>query len=196
MPQDEDFKLPKQNTLAKRLDKNKLDKAIDAESMENVNDLLENAVNIADLTKSQRRVLKEEIHDFMTESSRSVVAIAEKLEIHPETVYTAHRAPVYRQLFTQLTDQIFMDMAHIGYSGIIKGARDGKVSASKLILEVTGKYTPKHQTENVNVNVNVGSDNMTPIAAIERFLTLLGARGWSIEQLTEIWNNLKQSQAF
>jgi len=189
MPQDEDFKLPKQNTLAKRLDKNKLDKAA-------ADDIIESHTKLIDLPKNQILILHEEIYDFMSESSRTIAQIAKKLKIHVQTVYYAHRSRAYKACKQSILHELFMQDSQVFYTALVKAAKNEKIGAIRLGLEVQGIYTPKHQTENVNVNVNVGSDNMTPIAAIERFLTMLGARGWSIEQLTEIWNNLKQSQAF
>ena len=174
-----------------------LKKAIDDDNICRSTDIVENCIDISQLTKSHKMIIREEIHDFVSESSRTVPDIANKLGIHVNTVYAAHRDERYRRAFTLACDRLFQDMAHIGYSSIVKSARDGKVSAAKLILEITGKHVDKIQTANVNVNVDITPEvGMNPRVAVEQFLTMLGTRGWSIEEINQIWASLKESQAF
>ena len=181
--------MPKDESLAVKLDKADLDTAAS-------DDIVESDIEYHTLTKVERLILSAEVKDFMSESSRTVEAISKEIGVSMSSIFRAHKNQRYTSVFDRVTDRIFQTMAHVGYSGLLKAARDGKVSASKLILEVTNKYTPKVQTESVNVNVNIGDDRMTPDAAIERFLVLLGTRGWSLEMIAEVWHRLKASQAF
>ena len=91
----------------------------------------------------------------------------------------------------------FQSQAGSVYQAVLDTARQGKVGAQKLALEVMGKHVTRIESKNVNVNADmVSGSDLNLDKAIDKFLIMIGNRGWSLEMIADRWRVLKQTQAF
>jgi len=169
------------------------------EAIENADyDVIEKHITIAQLPKGLEYVLRVEMEDFMSESPRATAEeTAERAGVHAQTVFRAHRDARYIAVKDRIQDIYFQGKADRFYAATLKAADAGKVGAIKLGLEMTGKHVDRSESKSVNISADVGIDGAFNLdAAIDRFLIMVGNRGWSLEMLADRWRQLKTEQAF
>lgn len=162
-----------------------------------VEDYLQRTADIAGLTHKRKAYLKAIVDDYMLESPRSDVDICESIGISRDTALTCRQDPRFNAVLSQVLYACTKGKFDVILSSLFKAARQGKVSAAKLLMEYIGEYTFKMQTLNLHVNRGIMDTNPMDIdAAAEKFLTMLGGRGWSLEMVVDLWHKLKSEQAF
>lgn len=173
--------------------------ATEREHNEQAMDIVENCVNVCNLPKSMILVLREEVNDFMSESQRNALEIAESCDIHVNSVFNAHKDKRYIAVKNQIIRSLFQGKADVFFSGLITAAKQGKVSAIKLGLEVQGYHIDKVQTHNVNVNTDImglAGATLDIDEGLRRFLILYASKGYTLQRIIDTWNELKATQAF
>lgn len=160
-------------------------------------DLVEKSISLANMPKALEYVLRVEIDDFVSESPRVTAAeIAERAGVNISSVFRAHRDARYIAAKDRIQDIYFQGKADRFYSALLKSADSGKVGAIKLGLEITGKHVTRIESKNINVSATMDTGPLDLDAAIDRFLVMIGNRGWSLEMLADRWRILKSTQAF
>ena len=161
-------------------------------------DIVEKSISLSNLPKALEYVLRAEIDDFVSESPRATAAdIAERAGVHINSVFRAHKDVRYLQAKDRIQDIYFQGKADIFYSALVDSARSGKVGAIKLGLEITGKHVTRIESRNVNISAGMDTDGTLDLdKAIDRFIVMIGNRGWSLEMLADRWRVLKSTQAF
>ena len=161
-------------------------------------DVIEKNISMAQLPKGLEYVLRVEMEDFVSESPRATAEeVAERAGVHSQTVFRAHRDARFIAVKDRIQDIYFQGKADRFYAATLKAADAGKVGAIKLGLEMTGKHVDRRESKNVNIRADMttsGEFNLDN--AIDKFLIMIGNRGWSLEMIAEKWRNLKSSQAF
>lgn len=162
-----------------------------------IEDYLEKSADIAALTHKQKAYLRAIIDDYLSESPRSDGAICDEIGIHRDSALKYRKNPRFNAVLSQVLYACTKGKFDVILSSLFTAARQGKVSAAKLLMEYIGEYTFKMQTLNLNVNRDILSTQTLDIdAATEKYLTMLGTRGWSLEMIADMWHKLKSEQAF
>jgi hypothetical protein len=139
------------------------------------------------------------VSDHVSDSPRTGSVIADDLGIHENTVYKYRRNPLFNRLHAQILREIFQGNLDRVYKGMMIGVDKGNTGMVKLALEHSGEYVQQFRNVNVNLNRNVSALDTQPLdidTAAERFLSMLGTRGWSLEMVVDLWHRLKREQAF
>lgn len=165
---------------------------------DNTFDFAEKYIAMAGLPRIRSAILRTEMLDYMSESpSMSAQQIADHVGCSVESVYVAHRDVRYKVAKSHIQDMWFQGMAGNVYKAVLDTAMAGKVGAQKLALEVMGKHVTRVETRNVNLNADILSDQTVDMdSAVDRFLIMLGTKGWSLDMLADKWRTLKNQQAF
>jgi hypothetical protein len=171
-----------------------IQQAIDESSF----DYVDKYIALSQLPKMKAAILREEMSDYVSESPpRSAQQIADSIGCAVRTVYQAHNDARFLAAKDKIQDMWFQSMAGEVYKAVLDTAKGGKVGAQKLALEVMGKHVTRIESKNVNVNADITSGGVNSIDdSVDRFLTMLGNRGWSLEMIADRWRILKSQQAF
>ncbi len=171
-----------------------IEEAIESEAF----DVIEKNISMASLPKGLEYVLRVEMEDFVSESPRATAEdIAERAGVHSQTVFRAHRDARFIAVKDRIQDIYFQGKAERFYSALLKSADSGKVGAIKLGLEITGKHVTRIESRNVNINTDMSTDGTFNLDnAVDKFLVMLGNKGWSLEMIADKWRLLKSKQAF
>lgn len=171
-----------------------IEQAID----DNAYDFTEKYIAMAGLPRIRSAILRTEMLNYMSESPcMTAQQIADQVDCSVESVYKAHRDVRYKAAKSHIQDMWFQGMAGNVYKAVLDTAMAGKVGAQKLALEVMGKHVTRVETRNINTNVDIMGDQTFDLdAAIDKFIIMVGNRGWSLEMLADRWRILKSSQAF
>lgn len=160
-------------------------------------DYVEKYVSLSGLPKVKAAILQAEMADYVSESPHGTAAkIAERVGCHVNTVFQAHKDARYLAAKDKIQDMWFQSQAGSVYQAVLETARAGKVGAQKLALEVMGKHVTRIESKNINVSATMDTGPLDLDAAIDRFLVMIGNRGWSLEMLADRWRILKSTQAF
>jgi hypothetical protein len=161
-------------------------------------DYVEKYISLSALPKIKAAILREEMKDYVSESPcRTATQIAEDIGCHINTVFQAHKDARFLAAKDKIQDMWFQSMAGEVYKAVLDTAKGGKVGAQKLALEVMGKHVTRIESKNVNVTADITSVGVNSIDdSVDRFLTMLGNRGWSLEMIADRWRILKSQQAF
>lgn len=161
-------------------------------------DYVEKYVSMSGLPKLKAAILQAEMMQYTSESPPLTAAqIAAKCDCHVNTVFQAHKDARYLAAKDKIQDMWFQSQAGSVYTAVLKTARDGKVGAQKLALEVMGKHVTRIESKNVNISADMSVDGALNLNdAIDRFIIMIGNRGWSLEMLADRWRELKSTQAF
>ena len=173
--------------------------AVDQEYDDKAYDLLESAIDSAILPPGLICVLREEVNDFMSESSRTCEEKAAAAGVHIATVFRARADKRYIALYNSIIRGLFQGKADVFFSGLIEAAKQGKVSAIKLGLEVQGYHIDKVQTHNVNVNTDImglAGSTLDIDEGLRRLLILYASKGYTLQRIIDTWQELKATQAF
>ena len=174
------------------------DEGID-QAIEDVSyDIVEKSIAMSGLPKALEYVLRVEMEDFMSESPRvTAEEIADRAGVNISSVFRAHKDARYIAVKDKIQDIYFQGKADRFYHALLRAADANKVGAIRLGLEVTGKHVNRVETRNINVNADILSDQAVDIdSAVDRFLIMLGTKGWSLEMIADKWRSLKSQQAF
>lgn len=161
--------------------------------------VLTNYTQFGKLTNIQRTLLMAMVTDILSEKQRSYVQLAKDLGINRHTIYNSLANPSFNGALGLLMVAIARGESHVYMNLMRKKALEGDYRATKFMLEYGGTYTKKLEQRNVNVHVDglMSSGNVTTLDdAVRQFLISLGNKGWSIERLVGIWDELKAQQAF
>lgn len=163
-------------------------------------DFVEYYASVSNLTGTEFAVLKTELDALFSESPRHLTLdqVSEIIGCNRQTVHRIHHKPAYIACKDKLFDIHVRDQAGRFWADLAKESSKGKVSATKIGLQMTGKHADLIQTKNVNVNTSVPAigESLSLDKAIDRFIIMLGERGYSIEDIDARWVQLKASQAF
>jgi len=172
--------------------------SIDQAILDNQYDYAEKYISLSGLPRVKADILRVEMQQYMSESpSMSAKQIAKSLDCSVESIYKAHKDARYIAAKDKILDIWFAGQAGSVYKAVISTAIDGKVGAQRLYLESVGKTSKRIETHNVNLNADILSDQTTDLdGAIDRFLIMIGSRGWSLDMLADKWRQLKNQQAF
>ena len=161
-------------------------------------DYIDKFISLAGMSRLMESILRVEMLAYTSESPLPTgQQIADKCDCSREWVYKCQNDARYMAAKDKIQDMWFQGQAGSVYQAVLQTARDGKVGAQKLALEVMGKHVTRIESKNVNVNadmVSVGDLNLDK--AIDKFLIMIGNRGWSLEMIADRWRILKQTQAF
>lgn len=152
--------------------------------------------HIAGLSTPQLLVMQELAIDLISESPRTNCQLAEHLGMHRNTIGKYRTDTRFNRVLSEMVFAVTKGKLDVIMADLMKAAHQGKVAAIKLLLEYVGEYTQKIATLNMHVQAgNIDSD-MDLDSAVDKFLIMLGSRGWNIQQLTARWVSLKGRQAF
>lgn len=173
---------------------------VNKESMDNSAmdfNVVDKCIRLADLPKSMEYILREEISDFCRESPRRTNReIAAAAGVHENSVYNAHNDIRFIRARDKLQDIYFRTKTGRFYQALLDAADNGKIGAIKLGLEIAGKHINKTEVTTHKVNDTNDLQGINMDQAVEKFLIMLGSRGWSLNMIAEVWNRLKNQQAF
>lgn len=158
---------------------------------------VETYARIAGLNEIAISILIALVEDHVSDSPRTYGQIADHLGIHENTVLKYRRNALFNRLHRDILREIFHGNLDKVYRGMMIGVDKGQSGMVKLAMEMQGEHTPTMQSLNVNVNRTISDDKPLDIMeTTERYLTMLGAKGWSLDMIAEVWNRLKSEQAF
>jgi len=155
-------------------------------------------ISLSGLSKTAADVLAMEMNAFTSESPHLTgQEIADHVGCSREWVYRVQKDSRYLAAKDKIQDVWFRSQAGSVYAAVLTTAREGKVGAQKLALEVMGKHVTRVESRNVNISADMTTDGALDLDnAIDKFLVMIGNRGWSLEMLADRWRDLKSSQAF
>jgi len=161
-------------------------------------DYIEKHISLSGMPKKMGDILRAEMMAYVSESPYPTAAkIAETCECSVIWVYQCHTDVRYIAAKDKIQDMWFQSKAGSVYAAVLDTARAGKVGAQKLALEVMGKHVTRIESKHVNISADMRSDGTLDLdKAIDRFIVMLGNRGWSLEMLADRWRELKGQQAF
>ena len=161
-------------------------------------DYTEKYITISGLPRVKADILRAEMTQYMSESpSMSAQQIADHLDCSVESVYQAHKDVRFIKAKDQILTMWYQNQQDKVYKAVIQTAIDGKVGAQRLYLESTNRTSKRIETRNMNLNADImGDQGLDLDSAIDKFLIMIGNRGWSIEMVADRWRSLKNSQAF
>jgi len=160
---------------------------------------IETYAKVAGLSGIAISILIALVHDSTSDSPRTMREIADDLGIHEQTIYKNKRNPLFNRLHATILREVFQGNLDRVYRGMMVGVDKGNTGMVKLALEHSGEYVQEFRNVNVNLNRNVSALDTQPLDiddATDRYLTMLGTRGWSLEMIAERWHKLKSEQAF
>jgi hypothetical protein len=170
-----------------------VEQAIDQENY----DFIEKYISVSSLPRLQADILRTEMLAYVSETpSMSAKEIAEVVGCSVPLVYKAHNDARFIAAKDKIQDMWFQSMAGDVYKAVLDTAKAGKVGAQKLALEVMGKHVTRIESKNVNVNADIMGISGDTTDMVDKFLTMLGNRGWSLDMIADRWRLLKASQAF
>jgi len=159
---------------------------------------IEKFISLSGLSGTMSDILRTEMIAYTSESPHPTgQEIADKVGCSVVWVYKCRQDARYLAAKDKIQDMWFKSQAGSVYQAVLETARDGKVGAQKLALEVMGKHVTRIESKNVNISgdmISVGDLNLDK--AIDKFLIMIGNRGWSLEMIADRWRILKQTQAF
>ncbi len=165
--------------------------------VENDFDDIKKYCEVAGLPPMGISILIAMVQDDVSESPRSGYELADDLGVHFNTIYKYRRNSLFNRLHAEILREIFHGNLDKVYAGMMIGVKKGQSGMVKLAMEMQGEHTPTMQSLNVNVNRTISDDKPLDIVeTTERYLTMLGAKGWSLDMITEVWERLKKQQAF
>jgi len=161
-------------------------------------DYVEKYISLAGMSRVMGDILREEMLAYTSESPHPTgQQIADKVGCSVVWVYRCQKDARYLSAKDKIQDMWFRSQAGSVYKAVLQTAQGGKVGAQKLALEVMGKHVTRVESRNVNINTDMTTDGALGLDnAIDKFLVMIGNRGWSLEMLADRWRDLKASQAF
>ncbi len=158
---------------------------------------METYCRVAGLNEIGICIMRALVEDQMLDSPRTGSQLADDLGFHENTIYKYRRNSLFNHLYAGILREIFHGNLDRVYRGMMKGVDKGQSGMIKLAMEMQGEHTPTMQSLNVNVNRTISDDKpLDIIETTERYLTMLGAKGWSLDMIAEVWERLKKQQAF
>lgn len=159
---------------------------------------VEKIITLSGLTKTSADILTMEMNAFTSESPHPTgKEIAAHVGCSREWVYRVQKDGRYIAAKDKIQDIWFRSQAGSVYQAVLETAREGKVGAQRLALDVMGKHVTRVETKNVNISADMTADSALDLdAAIDKFIIMIGNRGWSLEMLADRWRSLKGTQAF
>lgn len=147
--------------------------------------------DLAQLTQTQKAVLKAIVEDFLSGSKQTDEAISQSLCVDRTTIYRCRQHPVFTRVLAAMCKDIVRSRTNKTLNNIEKAAeKDWR--ASKFLLELTGEYVQTSRTQNLNVNVNTQPNS--PAQYFVMLVQQLKATGYTldraIEELTAAWNEI------
>jgi len=161
-------------------------------------DYVEKFISLAGMSRLMQAILRAEMRAYVSDSPLPTgQQIAIQCDCTREWVYKVQSDVRYMTAKDKIQDMWFQGQAGSVYQAVLETARQGKVGAQKLALEVMGKHVTRIESKNVNINSDIGSTpDLNLDKAIDKFLIMIGNRGWSLEMIADRWRILKQTQAF
>ena len=161
-------------------------------------DYVEKYIGLARMSRIMSDILREEMLAYTSESPHPTgQQIADKVGCSLVWVYRCQKDARYLAAKDKIQDIWFRSQAGSVYAAVLETARAGKVGAQKLALEVMGKHVTRIESKSVHIDASMAETGTLDLdAAIDRFLIMVGNRGWSLEMLAERWRELKNTQAF
>jgi len=169
----------------------------DFDSEDEMEAYLEKFVHYSRLNKRHRMLIKAYAEDLAAGKPRSDAQIAEELGIGLKTIRTYKTDPDFAQACGFIMANITASNTPQIISKIHEIGNEGSWNALKFLLELSGVYTQKLQTQNVNVNVNQTRPSTKSFdEALDELLIALGAAGWSAAMIVERYNTLRAQGAW
>ena len=136
--------------------------------------------------------------DLVSDSPRSDAQIAKDLGIQPHTVGRYRNDPQWSMALGTLVVGIARGRSDLYLQWTEKSAKEGKVSAQKLLWEISGIYIQRKKSMNMNIDMTLDTGNVpkTYTDAVDDFLIALGEAGWNAQQIVERFNALRASGAW
>ena len=145
---------------------------------------------MASLTPQQQTILVACAQNVFSEITLTDTEIATKCSVDRKTVYRARQNSTWGTALTLLirsvvkgsTDKIVQRIAN---------ASEKDWRAAKFLLEYTGEYVQRSQSENINVNVSTGGRVQSIQAATEELVKAMIDSGYSLDQFTQLYHRIK-----
>ncbi len=153
----------------------------------------QNFATFSQLTQTQIAVIIEMSKNVVSDQRLTDEQLASKLNISRQTVYLCRQ----NQHFCQALAVIIRETVKGNTDRIVSNIVDASKKdwrAGKFLMEYTGQYTQRLQTQNLNVSVSLDSE--LPGDAVDTLIVRLGALGISLDRITERYIELKNQGAF
>ena len=95
--------------------------------------------------------------------------IAKQIGISHNSVYKWYRNKNFIKWLNTFLDQILENSLADIYQAAKSKAKKGDFNYSRLVLEMSGKYTPRSESKNVNINKNDGLEALSEEDLIKTF---------------------------
>lgn len=155
---------------------------------------------ITKLTAIQKSFLMAIIHDSIAEKPRTLKEIAKELGCTQRNLVYIQANPGFNTALGLMMVGITRGRTHVYVEQMHKLALKGQYQAIKFMLEYGGTYVKKAEVVSKNLNMMVQQDiESTPESfndAVDKFLTRMGARGWTAERIVQRFNQLAQTGAW
>ena len=96
-------------------------------------------------------------------------AIAKEIGISVQSIYKWYRNPGFIKWLNTFLDQITENNLSNIFKAANRKANKGDFNFSRLVLEMSGKYTPRSESKNVNINKNDGLEALSEEDLIKGF---------------------------
>lgn len=149
------------------------------------NDDLANLIDFAYLNANQRIVLRVMIESMTTDLTHTDAEIAEKAQVHVNTVRYCRNNAHFLACLSQYTRNITKSKVNLYIQALEKSALKGSVRAADLLIRYTGDFIPTSRNENLNANISNRQPNMNLSEAVSEFVAQLADKGMSLERIHE-----------
>ena len=95
--------------------------------------------------------------------------IAKTIGISIQAVYKWYRNPVFVDWLNSFRERIINSSLADIYKTSSRKSKAGDYNFSRLMLEMSGDYTPRSESKNLNINKNDGLEKMTEEELVEDF---------------------------
>jgi hypothetical protein len=162
-------------------------------------EIITNLQSFAYLTQKQKIVLNVMIEGMTTDLVQTDRGIAEKAQVHPDTVRQCRHNVHFLSCLSQATQQLTKSEVPLFVQKLKEIAlKKGSVKAIDLLLRYTGDFVPKSQLETKSQSINANI-NFNTADGISEFVTILCSQGWNIDrihaEIDEAYQRLKEQSA-
>jgi hypothetical protein len=171
-----------------------LEPVLDTENLPEIDDALAQiAPIVGNLTNMQITALKVIAENVLSENRLTEDEIAAKIGVDRKTLYNYRQKPTFgaalaviiREIVRGNTDNIIADVWE-------HGRKDWH--SRKFLLEYTGQYVQRSQSQNLNLNLSGSASDMQPRSiqdAVDQLIMSMIDSGFSLEQFCERYRRIR-----
>lgn len=146
---------------------------------------LANLVDFVYLTQIQKIVLKTMIEGMTSDLVRTDTEIAEKAQVHVNTVRNCRNNAHFLACLSQYTKNLTKSRVSLYINALEKSALKGSVKAADLLIRYTGDFIPTSRNENLNATIKTGTQSVSVSDSISDVVARLCDLGYSIQRIHE-----------